>query len=63
MTPVTMAKLGLAIVGVLIFLAGVRSDNDVARWVGIGCAAVAWTLRFLERGTRRRNAQGQEPLK
>jgi hypothetical protein len=63
MTPVTMAKLGLAIVGVLIFLAGVRTDNDIARWVGIACAAVAWTLRFVERGSRRRGPQGQEPLK
>ncbi len=62
MTPVTIAKLLLAIVGVLIFFVGVRNDQDLLRWIGIGCAAVAWGLRFVERGQRRR-ARGQDPLR
>jgi hypothetical protein len=54
MTRITAAKLTLALVGIGIFFTGVRLDNDVLRWIGIGCAAVAWTLRFVERGVRRR---------
>jgi hypothetical protein len=54
MTPVTAAKLALALIGIGVFFLGVRLDQELLRWLGIGCAALAWTLRFVERGQRRR---------
>jgi hypothetical protein len=47
--PFTIAKLALAGVGVLLFLYGIRSDNDVYRWVAIGLVGAAFALRFLRR--------------
>jgi hypothetical protein len=59
MTRVTQAKLGLALVGVVVFFAGVQTEQDLLRWIGIGFAAVAWLLRFVERGQRRAAADDQ----
>ena len=51
---VTIAKIALALVGVAVFLAGVRLESEPLRWTGIALAAVAWLLRFVEKGQRRR---------
>lgn len=46
MTPRTTIKLALALAGLLSFGAGIRFENNVFRWTGIGLVAVAWLLRF-----------------
>ena len=50
MKRLTMAKIALAIGGLVVFGIGVRVDNPGWRWVAVGMVAVAWLLRFI--GTR-----------
>jgi len=45
----TKIKLGLTIVGLIVFAAGVRMDHTVLRWVGIGLVAAAFLTRFARR--------------
>ena len=58
------AKLGLAIIGAVLFLVGVRRDDAAIRWVGIGWFVAAFALRFVGRsdaagsGTSPRAADG-----
>ena len=42
-------KLGLAIIGAVLFLLGVRRDDATLRWVGIGWFAAAFLIRFVSR--------------
>jgi membrane protein implicated in regulation of membrane protease activity len=42
-------KLVLAIAGIVLFLAGVRTGLTVLRWAGIAVVAAAFLLRFLPR--------------
>jgi hypothetical protein len=44
-----IAKLAIAGAGLAVFLTGVRLNNDLLRWIGIGLVAVAFLLRFLKR--------------
>ncbi len=44
-----VAKLAIAGAGLAVFLSGIRTDNDLLRWIGIGLVAVAFFLRFLRR--------------
>jgi tellurite resistance protein TehA-like permease len=46
-------RLGLGLVGVGFFAYSLRSGLDWARWVAIGCLAVAVTLRFVDRALSR----------
>jgi len=39
-------KLGLAAVGVILFIYGVRTDQNLFRWIAIGFFAAATVLRF-----------------
>jgi hypothetical protein len=48
-TPLTRAKLGLAVAGLLCFAFGMRTNDARLRWVGVGLVAVAWLLRFVRR--------------
>ena len=41
------AKLVIAVVGVAVFLTGVRLEIELVRWIGIGLVAVAFLLRFI----------------
>ncbi len=45
----TTAKLVIAVVGVAVFMTGVRLEMEVVRWLGIGLVAVAFLLRFIGR--------------
>ena len=47
MTPLTVAKIALAVFGLLVFGYGVRVDSQTIRWVGIAFVAAAALLRFL----------------
>jgi hypothetical protein len=60
MTRVTQAKIGLALIALGCFFVGVRVDSALWRWIGIGCAASAWSLRFVEKGQRRRVATPED---
>ncbi|MFM8567586.1 MAG: hypothetical protein ACKOCV_07880 [Gemmatimonadota bacterium] len=46
-------KLGLASIGAVLFLVGVRRDDATLRWVGIGWFALAFLSRFLDRASTR----------
>lgn len=46
----TKVKLGLTLIGLGVFAAGVRLDHSVLRWVGIGFVAAAFLTRFVRRG-------------
>lgn len=46
MTTRTTAKLALALCGLLLFGAGIRTGSEALRWAAIACVAVAWLLRF-----------------
>lgn len=42
-------RMALLLVGVLAFMYALRSENEVARWISIGCVATALLLRFVRR--------------
>ena len=43
-----IAKGVLVIAGLVVFLLGIQSGQDMLRWTGIGLVAVAWSLRFIK---------------
>ena len=46
MSTLTRAKVGLALIGLVLFGAGVRLERTELRWTGLGFVVVAWLLRF-----------------
>src|SRR4029453_19132366 len=48
MDRITVAKIALALAGVGIFAYGIRSEDNLIRWVGIGLVVVAFLLRFFK---------------
>jgi hypothetical protein len=46
MTSRTTTKLTLALVGMVLFGAGIRFDAPSYRWAGLALVAVAWFMRF-----------------
>lgn len=53
MSTLTRAKVALALIGLLLFGAGVRLERIELRWIGLGFVIVAWLLRFARpRGSR-----------
>jgi len=48
---VTVAKIAFALAGVGIFAYGIRSEDTVVRWVGIGLVVAAFLLRFVKKRT------------
>lgn len=49
MSTLTRAKIALALIGLILFGAGVRLEREELRWTGIGFVVVAWVLRFTGR--------------
>jgi hypothetical protein len=49
MDTITRIKLGLGIIGLIIFGYGVRADDVTVRYIGVGFVAAAWLLRFTRR--------------
>jgi hypothetical protein len=45
----TQVKVGLALIGLILFGVGARFDNPTVRWVAIGVMAAAFLLRFSRR--------------
>lgn len=52
MTRLAIAKIGLAVAGILVWAYGVRTENDALRWYGIGLLGVAVALRLASRWRR-----------
>lgn len=44
---VTRIKLALAVIGLVLFAAGVRMDHQGLRWTGIGFVVAAFLMRFI----------------
>jgi hypothetical protein len=49
MDRVTVAKIAFALAGVGIFAYGIRTEDSVVRWVGIGLVIAAFLLRFVKK--------------
>ena len=49
MTPMTIAKLTLALIAAILFMLGMRGDSPELRWAAIAFLALAVLLRFVDR--------------
>lgn len=49
MSTLTRAKVTLALIGLVLFGAGIRLERTELRWIGLGFVMVAWILRFTGR--------------
>jgi hypothetical protein len=49
MTPMTMAKLTLALIAAILFLLGIRQESQELRWAAIAFLTMAVLLRFVDR--------------
>ena len=49
MERVTVLKIACALAGVGIFAYGVRAEDAIIRWVGIGFVILAFLLRFVKK--------------
>ena len=52
MTPITVAKLALALMAAILFAYGVRTDIPPLRWAAIAFLLAAVLLRFFDRNRR-----------
>jgi hypothetical protein len=55
MSALTQLKLGLVVIGLILFGYGLRVDHERLRWIGIAFLAAAAALRFV----RPRGSKGQ----
>ncbi|HEX7546632.1 MAG TPA: hypothetical protein VF368_07875 [Gemmatimonadaceae bacterium] len=46
MNPVLIARIALAVAGIVVWGLGARMDNGQLRWTGIGLLALSLLLRF-----------------
>lgn len=46
MGSLTRAKIALALIGLVLFGAGVRMERNELRWTGLGFVVAAWLTRF-----------------
>lgn len=58
-SPITIAKVALAVAGIVVFMLGVQSGVDSVRWTGVALVVAAFLLRFFGRG--RRDAAAPNP--
>lgn len=49
MTPMTMAKITLALIAAVLFALGVRGNSEPLRWAAIAFLALAVVLRWVDR--------------
>jgi hypothetical protein len=47
MSSLTQFKVALAVIGLVLFGAGVRFERTELRWIGLGFVVVAWLMRFI----------------
>ena len=60
MSTLTRAKVALALIGLVLFGAGVRLERTELRWTGLGFVVMAWLLRFAGRRPSRHSDQTPE---
>ena len=48
MTPMTMAKVTLALIAAILFALGVRGESEPLRWAAIAFLAIAVALRWVD---------------
>lgn len=61
MNPVSIAKLALAVAGIVVFLLGISWGSDVLRWTGTALVVIAWLLRFVDRSATRPRRGAPDP--
>ncbi|HEY4305618.1 MAG TPA: hypothetical protein VGM82_14185 [Gemmatimonadaceae bacterium] len=49
MQPRSIAQLALLVIGVIVWGYGMRVNDERLRWIGVGCFAAAFLLRFLRK--------------
>lgn len=54
MTPITIAKLTLALIAAILFAIGIRNESPPLRWAAIAFLALAVLLRFLDKNRSRK---------
>jgi hypothetical protein len=57
MSPVSIAKLVLAVAGIVVFLMGASSGIPMLRWTGTALVLIAWLLRFADRAGPRTDSR------
>jgi hypothetical protein len=53
MTPVVLLRMGLLLLAVALFMYGLNSGADWARWAAVACAGATLMLRLVDSGRRR----------
>ncbi|MDO8500363.1 MAG: hypothetical protein Q7S20_00795 [Gemmatimonadaceae bacterium] len=52
MTPMTMAKITLALIAAILFAYGIREEVPALRWAAIAFLSLAILLRFFDRARK-----------
>ena len=60
MSTLTQLKIVLAVIGLVLFGAGVRFESTALRWTGLGFVVMAWLLRFLKPRKPEESGSGSE---
>jgi hypothetical protein len=47
MTPITTARLIVALIAAILLGYGIRTDNEAVRWAGMGFLVAALLMRFI----------------
>ncbi len=56
MSTLNRFKIALALIGLVLFGAGIRLERTELRWIGLAFVVAAWLLRFV----RRKAGEGNE---
>ena len=52
MTPITTARLIVALIAAILLGYGIRTENEAVRWAGIGFLVAALLMRFIRPGEK-----------
>jgi len=52
MTPITTARLIVALIAAILLGYGIRTENEAVRWAGIGFLVAALLMRFIRSGEK-----------
>ena len=52
MTPITTARLIVALIAAILLGYGIRFENEAVRWAGIGFLVAALLMRFIRPGEK-----------
>jgi len=59
-TSLTQFKIALAVIGLVLFGAGVRFERVELRWTGLAFVVLAWLMRFVGRRKPEESESGSE---